>query len=125
MSEKNSFVLYFDMYPSIRELSVEQRGALFSAIFEYAVQEARQPDSGQAVLKQHPELSDASKMAFYFITKAIGRDTAKWHEKHQRYVQAAEKRWEERSADSRPAEKETRRTNGRRAVQNGSAWEYI
>ena len=34
--EKKSFVLYFDMYPSIHVLPDDQKGMLLDAVFEYA-----------------------------------------------------------------------------------------
>ena len=34
--QKKSFVLYFDMYPSIRVLPADQKGMLLGAVFEYA-----------------------------------------------------------------------------------------
>ena len=37
---KKSFVLYFDMHRSIRELSADQRGELLSELFEFAEQAA-------------------------------------------------------------------------------------
>ena len=40
MTEKKSFVLYFDMFPSIRTLPADQRGELLSALFVYAEAEA-------------------------------------------------------------------------------------
>lgn len=46
---KKSFVLYFDMYDHISRLSVDQRGELLSALFEYAHREAVERGSGASV----------------------------------------------------------------------------
>ena len=93
-TEKKSFLLYFDTYPSIADLPAEQRGELFSALFEYALAEAESPEPiGQsAVLDRHPEMSVAARMAFSFMAKTIQRDTEKWRQKHVRYQQAAQQR---------------------------------
>ena len=80
-TEKKSFVLYFDTYFSISALPAEQRGELFSALFEYAMAEAEAPAEEDAVLNQHPEMGVAARMAFSFMAKSIRRDTEKWREK--------------------------------------------
>lgn len=100
MTEKKSFVLYFDIYPSIRDLPADQRGELFSAVFEYAEQEVEYPEEDSSVNKEwtlarHPHMGSAARMAFSFIAETIHRDTAKWREKQTRYRIAAEKRWAE------------------------------
>ena len=96
-TEKKSFLLYFDTYPSIADLPAEQRGELFSALFEYALEEAESPEPvGQsAVLDRHAEMSVAARMAFRFMAKTIQRDTEKWRQKHARYQQAARQRWQD------------------------------
>ena len=38
---KKSFVLYFDAYPCLEWLPADQRGELFSALFEYARETGR------------------------------------------------------------------------------------
>ena len=97
MAEKKSFVLYFDMYPSVRSLSPEQKGELFSALFEYAAAEAEEdePHNKERVLLGHPRMDPGARMAFSFIAETIHRDTVKWREKQVRYRIAAEKRWAE------------------------------
>ncbi|MBO4991236.1 MAG: hypothetical protein J6E42_03680 [Firmicutes bacterium] len=97
MTEKKSFVLYFDMYPNIYDLPADQRGELLSAIFEYAEAEAAAEfdpeDDGQCnkewVLSKHREMDSGTRMAFSFIAETIHRDTAKWWTKHERYQKAA------------------------------------
>ena len=96
MAEKKSFVLYFDMYPNVRSLPLDQKGELFSAVFEYAAEEAEGDDlrNKEMVLARHPCMDGGTRMAFSFIAEAIHRDTVKWRQKQERYQKAAEKRWE-------------------------------
>ncbi len=86
---KKSFLLYFDMYPSIRTLSLEQKGRLLEALFEYAWAAAEQGGQAETVLAHHPEMSPECRMAFHFVAETIRRDTEKWREKHRRYSEAA------------------------------------
>lgn len=122
MSGKNSFILYFDMYPSIQNLPLEQRGALLSAIFELAKQTVQQPDCAGQILAMHPELGEAGKMAFSFIAQTIERDTVKWREKQARYQAAAEKRWEQAGQSGKEGR---RRGTGQGSVQCGDPWAYV
>lgn len=96
MTEKKSFLLYFDMYPHICKLPTDQRGALLSAIFEYAGEVVERDVAPEDVLDRYPLLSPATQMAFSFIAETVRRDTEKWREKHIRYVQAARARSEKK-----------------------------
>ena len=101
---KKSFVLYFDMYDHISRLSVDQRGELLSALFEYAHREAVERGSGASVPDEHPAMTPETRMAFSFIALVIFRDTDKWQEKRERYQQAANARHADQSHS--PSEKE-------------------
>lgn len=94
MADKKSFLLYYDMYPMIRDLPAEQRGHLFSAIFEYADAAWRSDADQKSVLGRFPRMGKAARMAYAFITATIFRDTRKWLEKQERYHQAAVQRCE-------------------------------
>lgn len=89
---KKSFLLYFDMYRQMMALSAAQRGELIAALFEYARSEAEKLGSGGTVLNRHPDMTPEARMAFLGMTETIRRDTEKWHQKHLRYQQAAQKR---------------------------------
>lgn len=89
IENKKSFLLYFDMYPTLTELSDQQRGQLFSALFDCAAREAECPGSGADTLDHYPDMSPAARMAFQFIAQTICRDTEKWHQKQLRCHQAA------------------------------------
>ena len=89
---KKSFVLYFDAYPCLEWLPADQRGELFSALFEYARETAEGRMEMGPVLERHPDMTPVTRMAFAFIGETIRRDTEKWREKHERYRQAAQQR---------------------------------
>lgn len=97
--DKKSFVLYFDMFPSIAGLPPAQRGELFSALFAYAEAEAEEETEQSTILDRYPEMDPEARMAFRFMAETIRRDTQKWREKRARYVKAAKERWE-KSRDS-------------------------
>lgn len=92
--QKKSFLLYFDMYPSIRTLPTDQKGMLLEAIFEYAQAAAKQEGAPEEVLARCPDMSQECRMAFRFVAETIRRDTEKWKDKHKRYSEAAKTRWE-------------------------------
>ena len=76
--EKKSFVLYFDMYPSIHILPNDQKGILLDAVFEYARSAAAEESTPEQVLLRFPDMSEACCMAFRFVAETIRRDTEKW-----------------------------------------------
>ena len=92
--EKKSFVLYFDMYPSIHILPNDQKGILLDAVFEYARSAAAEESTPEQVLLRFPDMSEACCMAFRFVAETIRRDTEKWKAKHRLYSQASKARWE-------------------------------
>ena len=94
LADKKSFLLYFDMYPSIQNLPPEQKGYLFSALFEYADAAWKSGCEKERVLERFPQLNDGARMAYYFIAETIRRDTEKWREKQVRYQKAAQERSE-------------------------------
>lgn len=66
---KNSFLLYTSDYKCIKDLPLEQKGALLDAIFEYA--------STGTIIDLPPIVS----MAFNFFRSHIDDNTKKWNEK--------------------------------------------
>lgn len=97
--DKKSFVLYFDMFPSITGLPPDQRGELFSALFSYARAEAEGPTEQEEIFSQYPDMGPEARMAFRFMAETIRRDTEKWREKRARYVKAARERAEKSRSD--------------------------
>ncbi|MCL2106231.1 MAG: DUF6291 domain-containing protein [Oscillospiraceae bacterium] len=63
---KETFVLYLSFFAAIQQLSNEDAGALFKAIFAYV-------KNGES-----SELSQAANMAFFFIKDAIDRNAEKY-----------------------------------------------
>lgn len=81
MTNKKSFVLYTDIYDSIQDLPLEEKGNLLDAIFSYAKD------------RKTSELSPVTKMAFSFIKKTMDRDFSKWQNIVERNTKNIKKRW--------------------------------
>jgi hypothetical protein len=63
---KNSFILYNDVYESIKDLSIEDKAMLLDAVFDYSIK------------KETKELTPMCKMAFSFIRCSMDRNDEKW-----------------------------------------------
>ena len=110
--QKKGFVLYFSSYDNVAGLSPEQRGELFSALYEYARAAAADPAAEmRAVLPDHPAMDLETRMTFSFIAETIRRDTEKWWEKHRLYQAAARTRLGKAAAEPHPG--------------SGEAWAYV
>lgn len=81
---KNSFVLYGDYSEHIELLNMEERGELFTAIFEYVN------------LGKTPEFNGMLKMAFSFIKSQLDRDKERYIEKCEKNKKIAIEREEKR-----------------------------
>ena len=69
-STPKAFNIYFDTFEHIEMLTMEQRGELFTALYEYAINEkTTEFDNGMV------------KMAFSFMKAQIARDFEKYREK--------------------------------------------
>ena len=68
----------------------------------------------------------AARMAFSFMAKSIRRDTEKWREKHVRYQQAAQQRWQD-TARSRQESGAVPRKAREQADSKGGGdiWKYV
>ncbi len=81
---KKSFVVYFDSYPILSALPMEQRGLLFSVLMVYADRVWREPSTAlEEVMEGFPRLSPEARMACGFIGAAIRRDTESWLSKRE------------------------------------------
>ena len=90
---KKGFIFYFDNYPLLATLSMEQRGILTSVLMVYADRVWR--DSAvtlEDVMEGFPELSPEARIACGFMGAAIRRDTEAWHNRQG----AREKKRQER-----------------------------
>ena len=70
MSEKKSFILYGSYYEQVMMLSIEERGQLFTAIYEYE-------EWGQVSVEMSPVVA----MAFSFIRSGMDRDREEYEQK--------------------------------------------
>ena len=70
MSDKKSFILYGSYYEQIMLLSIEERGQLLSAIYEYQM-------NGEVSVEMNPIVA----MAFSFVRSDMDRDAEKYEEK--------------------------------------------
>ena len=77
--EKKAFLMYSDYEEHFSLLSLEDRGTLITAIFEY---------NRTRVM---PELQGMVKMAFSFIKLVLDRDANKWDEKKVKRSEAGKK----------------------------------
>lgn len=87
-NKKNSFILYFDQAEMLEALSDEQRGRVFSAIFQYA-------ETGKL-----PELNQAENIAFLSIKQAIDRDCEKYEKTCRKNAENASLRWDRENANA-------------------------
>ena len=127
MAEKKSFLLYFDMYPSIRRLSPEQKGYLLSALFEFADGAWREELNKEAILERFPQLDEVGRMAYSFIAETIQRDTEKWREKQKHYQKAAQERNEKNCHDNKSTvSRHMQQLQKERPIaQNDDIWKYV
>lgn len=66
ITDKPSFIIYKNFYEPIKSLSMEDRGKLFTAIFEYQINNTE------------IKLPDSCKMAFMFFKNQFDLDFNKW-----------------------------------------------
>lgn len=79
MNNKKSFILYTDVYDSIKELSIGDKAQLLDAIYQYVIED------------KVPNLTPISKMAFSFIKREIDRNDDKWESIRERNVENGKK----------------------------------
>ena len=76
---KPGLLLYFDSYPALTSLPMEQRGLLLTALFQYGDLLRRgEEDTLEELLDQFPQLSDGGRALALMMGAAIYRDHAKW-----------------------------------------------
>lgn len=98
--KKKSFILYIDYREHLDLLSDEERGKLFTALFDYA-------ESGS-----EPDLTGAARMAYSFIRSQMDRDAAS-------YAETCRKRSEAGKQGGRPKTKETNEKQKKPKKANG------
>lgn len=80
MTEKKSFVLYYDMFEQMKLLNAEQRGELLLAIFEY-----------ECTGEVNAELCPMSQLAFSFIRATLERDRAEYEKRCEKNAENGKK----------------------------------
>lgn len=78
---KESFILHTDVWPAVKQLTLEQRGALFSALICYQLGEPR------------PKMDIQTEMAFLFMSAQMDRDNEKYEQVSAKRRDAANARW--------------------------------
>lgn len=92
---RNSFILYTDMRQDINRLTMEQRGQLLTAVFEYA-----------SNTEQIPEIEDiAVGIVFDFWKRWLDKDAEKWKAQRDQRIEAGKA-----SAEARKKKSERKRT---------------
>jgi|GEM_PF-6394644 len=79
---KESVILYTWQYDSIKDLSLEDKGLLFDAIFHYA-------KTGE----EQEQLSPVTKIAFSFIRNTMDYDSEKYQKRCEKNRESVCKRW--------------------------------
>lgn len=111
---KESFVLYTSQYEAVADLSVQQKGELFDALFQYV----RTGDT--------PKFTDpAIRIAFNFMRIQIDRDSNKYEDVCNKRREAVNKRWEKARVKkdldtkvSNSKQKNTKDTNVKSVLHN-------
>ena len=80
--EKSSFLVYHDWKALVSVLPMDQRGELFTALFDYSI---------DGVI---PELDDMPMGVFAFMRLALDRDAKKYQETCERNQRIAQDRWD-------------------------------
>ena len=76
---KSGFILYFDNYPALASLTMEQRGLLLTALFTYGDRLRRgTEDTLEEVLDQFPQLDPGARVVALMMGANLARDHEKW-----------------------------------------------
>lgn len=88
-SKKPGVMLYFELYPMLKQMTVEDAHALIMAIFEYAQNGVLPRFSSQAL-----------DYVWEFVRLNIDRDSERYLRVVEQRRKAAEKRWQKQAAPS-------------------------
>ncbi len=106
MSDKDTFIMYAEYLRHVKKLSMEQRGALFTAILCYT--------AGESV----PELDPVTDMIFGVIQERIDRDTAIYLEKVEKRREAGKLGGRPKANASDENQTKAKKANGFSEKQN-------
>lgn len=88
-SKKPGVMLYFELYPMLKQMTVDDAHALIMAIFEYAQNGVLPRFSSQALV-----------YVWEFVRLNIDRDSERYLRVVEQRRKAAEKRWQKQAAPS-------------------------
>lgn len=105
-NRKKGFIFYFDNYPMLAELPMEQRGLLFSVLMVYADRVWRDTSvTLEEVMDGFPALTQETRVACGFMGAAIYRDTLAWlNRRDQRQKRKQDQRAASAGAEQRARE---------------------
>lgn len=84
MNTKKSILVYFDSYPMLATLPMEQRGLIFTVLLVYGGRLSRENTDLEEIMEQFPRLTPEARAICGFMGANISRDTQKWLSKQQR-----------------------------------------
>lgn len=86
-SQKKSFVLYCDIYNSIKDFTIDDKATLLDVMFCYSID------------KNVPKMSPIAEVAFSFIKTILDRDEEKWNQIREVRREAGSKGGKQRVAN--------------------------
>ena len=99
----SGFILYFDNYPALASLTMEQRGLLLTALFTYGDRLRRgTEDTLEEVLDQFPQLDPGAMVVALMMGANLARDHEKWLRRVETRRLAREQTAAQPPAGSRP-----------------------
>lgn len=87
MAKQPGVMFYFDLRPSLKRLSLEERGRLFEAILDYGE------------LGEVPKLDGNLAFVWDFVHPRLERDAQRYRELSEKKREAALARWEKKNAE--------------------------
>ncbi len=116
---KTGFIFYFDNYPALLSLPLEQRGLIITLLCVYADRVWRDPAVLlDDILVQFPQLSEQAVVACRFMGASILRDTRRWLDQREYRLQRRQ------SQGAAPAKKAGLFPDSGRKAQEESPQEY-
>ena len=101
---KSGFVLYFDNYPALASLSMEQRGMVLTALFAYGDRLRRGVEEPlEELLEQFPQLDQGARVVCLMMGGILARDHEKWLRRVETRRLAREQTAAQPPAGNRPA----------------------
>lgn len=116
MNAKKSILIYFDNYPMVVSLALEQRGLLLTVLMVYGERLSRENISLEEVMEQFPQLTPEARVICGFMGANIARDTQKWL--NRQHLGSAVPSIRSRKGSPAPPTAEEKAVADRRAVED-------